>query len=110
MILKGKPWLAAILSLFLVPGLPQLLSGRLTKGAILLVGTTLWLPIAFFKLAKDVALVVPDLPEGSSLSFADLQAALAPLSGNIGWYLLPLLVLWFYSMAECFVFAWQARK
>jgi len=109
---KVEPLAALLLSAGLLPGLGQLLTGRLLKGALMVGAVTLWLPIALIKLGRDLSLVLPSLLEksGGSVSLVELQAALSPLAGGIIWLFAPLVTVWFWSLFDSIIYLRQSRQ
>lgn len=107
------PTVALLLSALVLPGLGQLLTGRLLKGALMAGGVTLWLPVALFKLFRDLEKVLPDLiqlaDDGGRPGLAEMQAALQPLSGGMTWIFLPLMVIWFWSFSDSLIYLFQSK-
>lgn len=109
-----SPWQALALSLVILPGLGQLLTGRKIRGAMMAMAAALWLPVALLKLFKDLAAVLPGLSQraaaGQQLYFSDLQAALSPMAGGLLWIFLPLVVVWFWTLSDSIIYILQNRK
>jgi hypothetical protein len=108
------PLLALVLSAAVLPGLGQLLTGRVLRGAIMAGALLLWLPVAIVKLGRDLMLVLPPLSAqaeaGEALSFAALQNALAPMADGLLMLFLPLISVWVWSLADSIQYFIQSRK
>lgn len=107
------PLMALLLSTFVLPGLGQLLTGRVLRGAIMAGALLLWAPVAIVKLGRDMLLVMPPLSAraeaGEALSFADLQSALAPMADGLLMLFLPLIVIWVWTLADSIKYILQSR-
>ncbi len=108
------PGLALLLSLVVLPGLGQLLTGRLRKGAIMVGVLAIWLPVALVKLGRDMSVIMPDLlarsNEGAAITLAEIQNALAPMATGITWIFFPLLVIWFWALFDSIIYFIQIRE
>ena len=108
------PWAALALSAVVLPGLGQLLTGRMVRGAIMAGGLALWLPVALIKLGRDLALVMPQLTErastGQALTFTDLQAAMSPMADGLVWLFLPLIFIWTWALADSIRYLVEIRR
>ncbi len=108
------PGLALILSMLILPGLGQLLTGRLARGAVMAGVLALWLPVVLVKVGMDLAAIMPELAakveSGTQLGLADVQAALGPLAGGLSWVLVPPLVIWFWALADSIKYWLGQRK
>ena len=108
------PWAALALSAVVLPGLGQLLTGRMVRGAIMAGSLALWLPVALIKLGRDLALVMPQLTErasaGQALTFADLQAVMSPMADGLVWLFLPLIFIWTWALADSIRYLVEIRR
>ncbi len=109
-----QPLTALLLSAAVLPGLGQLLTGRLLKGTLMVGAVTLWLPLALIKVGRDLALVLPGLMEmahnGQPPTFTDLQAALSPMAGGLIWIFAPLLTVWFWALFDSVLYLTQNKN
>ncbi|UQZ90138.1 hypothetical protein C4J81_13390 [Deltaproteobacteria bacterium Smac51] len=105
---------ALLLSILVLPGLGQLLTGRMARGAIMAGAIALWMPVAVIKAGRDLSTVLPPLAEranaGELLTFTDLQTAMAPMADGLTWLFMPLLVIWFWTLADSIKYALQNRN
>ena len=103
-----SPVAALILSALVLPGLGQLVTGRLAKGALMSAVPLLWLPLAAIKVGRDLYKILPPLSqkasEGGTVTFADVQASLSPMAGDLWWLLAPLVAVWLWSLIDSIVF------
>lgn len=111
---RVSPLTALFLSAFLLPGLGQILTGRLAKGIIMAAAVALWLPLALIKLFRDLGQVMPELlarkAEAGALAFADFQAALHPMADSLAWLFSPLVLIWFWSFTDSLFYLAAVRK
>lgn len=109
-----SPLKALALSALILPGLGQILTGRKIRGAIMAVLLVLWLPAAIIKLGLDLNRVMPELmarsADGQALSLAGIQELMRPLAGSLVWLFLPLLAIWFWSLADSIVYYLRSKK
>lgn len=109
-----SPGQALALSVVILPGLGQLLTGRKIRGAMMALAAALWLPAALLKLFKDLGSTLPALSQravdGEQLRFCDLQAAMHPLADGLLWVFLPLLIVWFWTLSDSIIYILQSRK
>lgn len=107
-----SPLKALALSALILPGLGQILTGRKIRGAIMAVLLALWLPAAIIKVGLDLTRVMPELmmAGGQALSLADVQALMRPLAGSLVWLFLPLLTIWFWSLADSIIYYLRSQK
>jgi hypothetical protein len=107
------PGLALVLSMLILPGLGQMLTGRLGRGAGMAGARVLWLPAVVIKIGLDLSAIMPDLMNqaagGARPGLADVQAALAPLAGGLAWVLSPPLAIWFWALADSARYWRQSR-
>lgn len=103
-----SPRTALILSLLVLPGLGQMLTGRKIRGVIMAGVLALWLPIALIKLGLDLNKIMPELMArsagGRALGLADLQELMSPLAGGMIWLFLPLVAVWLWSLADSIMY------
>lgn len=108
------PGLALILSMLILPGLGQLLTGRLARGAVMAGILALWLPVVLVKVGLDLSAIMPELAakveSGAQLGLADVQTALGPLAGGLSWVLIPPLAVWFWALADSIKYWLDQRK
>jgi hypothetical protein len=106
--------MALVLSLLVLPGLGQMLTGRRLRGAVMAGLLALWLPAAIIKLGLDFNKIMPDLlartAEGRALGLADLQELMSPLAGGLIWLLLPLAAVWLWALADSIVYVLHSKK
>ncbi|MDR2945221.1 MAG: hypothetical protein LBV79_00525 [Candidatus Adiutrix sp.] len=109
-----SPTAALLLSALVLPGLGQLVTGRLLKGALMAVVPLLWLPLAFVKILRDLFKVMPELSaqaaDGAAVTLTGLQEALRPMSGGLIWLLAPLAAVWLWSLVDSISFARRSRS
>ncbi|MDR1921249.1 MAG: hypothetical protein LBS31_05830 [Candidatus Adiutrix sp.] len=109
-----SPAKALLLSAGVLPGLGQLLTGRPAKGALMAGSLLLWLPVAVVKAGSDLSRVMPQLmaraAAGQKIGFTDVQNALAPMAGDLTWLFMPLLAIWFWSVADSVIYWRQSGK
>ena len=107
-----SPGLACLASALVLPGLGQLLTGRLVRGAVMAGLLALWLPAVLLKVGSDLLSVWPGLAaraaRGEAVTWGALQAALAPLAGELLWVLGPLAAVWLWSLVDALIF-WLRR-
>lgn len=114
--LKGglSPLKALALSALILPGLGQILTGRRIRGAVMAALLALWLPAAIIKLGLDLSGIMPELmarsADGQALSLANIQDLMLPMAGNLLWLFLPLLTVWFWSLADSIVYCLRSKK
>lgn len=108
-----NPFLALLASTLVLPGLGQLLTGRKIRGALMTVATTLWLPVAVIKLIRDLNAVMPELVRrsaaGEQIGFSSLQEALQPMAGELLWIFMPLLAVWFWTLADSIIYIVECK-
>jgi hypothetical protein len=97
-----------VVSAAVLPGLGQMLTGRLTRGLVMAGALALWLPAVIIKVGLDFLNIWPTLAdrveEGSLVTLGDIQAAAAPLAGGLGWLLWPPAAVWLWSVTDALVF------
>ena len=103
-----SPFWALVVSAAVLPGLGQMLTGRLTRGLLMAGALALWLPAVIIKVGLDFLKVWPALAArlegGNQVTLGDIQAAAAPLAGGLGWVLWPLAAVWLWSVTDALVF------
>lgn len=103
-----SPLAALLFSALILPGLGQMVTGRLAKGALMSAVPLLWLPVAAIKVGRDLYKVLPQLSqkaaEGLPVTFADIQAALSPMAGGLIWLIAPLAAVWLWSLIDSIFF------
>ena len=108
------PVVALFLSALVLPGLGQILTGRLGRGALMAGAVALWMPVAVIKAGRDISKITPDLlaktADGSSLGLSDIQAAMNPMAGDLIWIFLPLITIWFWALADSILYLIHTRK
>ena len=108
-----SPLLALILSAVILPGLGQLVTGRVRKGALMSVVPLIWLPVMLIKVVRDLSKVMPGLADqtsaGAAVSFSDVQQALHPMAGDLIWLLAPLAAVWLWSLIDSIMFIRQSK-
>ncbi len=107
------PVVALVLSVVVLPGLGQMLTGRLARGAVMAGAMALWVPVALIKVGRDLSRIMPDLmaraAEGEALSLGDIQRALAPEAGGLTWVFAPLAIIWLWTLADSIVYMLRQR-
>lgn len=108
------PVLALVLSMVVLPGLGQMLTGRLGRGALMAGAVALWMPVALIKVGRDISAVLPDLMAraggGEAVGLADIQAAMSPMADGLTWVFAPLAVVWFWALADSLRYLASRRK
>lgn len=108
------PRTALALSLLVLPGLGQMLTGRRLRGAVMAGILALWLPAAMVKIGLDLNKIRPDLlartTDGLALGLADLQELMSPLAGGLIWLFLPLAAVWLWALADSIVYVLRSKK
>ncbi|GHV57340.1 hypothetical protein FACS189460_3740 [Deltaproteobacteria bacterium] len=103
-----SPFRALLVSAAVLPGLGQMLTGRLTRGLIMAGLLALWLPAVIIKVGLDFLKIWPALAaraeRGDPVTLGDIQAAVAPLAGGLGWVLWPLAAIWLWSVTDALIF------
>ncbi|MGL4208086.1 MAG: hypothetical protein ACRCTY_01730 [Candidatus Adiutrix sp.] len=111
---KVSPLIALLLSAFVLPGLGQLLTGRLAKGGLMAGVLLLWLPVAIIKVGRDISLVLPQLmaqkEAGLTLGLKDWQHALAPFADGLSWLFMPLIIVWFWALTDSIKYIIASKK
>ena len=109
-----SPLTALVLSAVVLPGLGQILTGRLIRGAVMAGTLALWLPLALIKVGRDMAVVMPQLmaktSTGEAVTFADFQAAMSPMAGGLVWLFLPLVFIWTWALADSIRYLVEMRR
>lgn len=109
-----SPLKALALSALVLPGLGQILTGRKIRGAIMAGLLALWLPVAIIKVGLDLNRVMPELAaraaDGEALSLAGLQELMLPMAETLIWLFMPLLTIWFWSLADSIVYWLHDKK
>jgi hypothetical protein len=76
--------------------------------------TTLGVSTVIIKLSLDLALIWPSLKAkilaGPALNLGDLQTALAPKASSLGWILLPIALVWFWSLTDAIIYILLRRR
>ncbi len=111
---RVAPLTALLLSALVLPGLGQILTGYMLRGAIMAAALLLWLPVAAVRVGRDLMEVLPPLSAraeaGEILTFSDLQKAMAPLADGMLWVFLPLVVIWVWALADSIRHLVQSQK
>ena len=109
-----SPLMALIISAVVLPGMGQILTGRIGKGLLMAGAVALWLPVAVIKVGRDLSSIMPELMEktadGSKLVFGDVQAALSPMADSLVWLFVPLTIVWFWSFTDSLMYLAATRK
>lgn len=105
---------ALLLSMFIMPGLGQVVTGRLYRGMMMMGGMALWLPWAIINLGRDLNKVVTQIitenPE-TSLSLGQVQSAMAPLTEtSLSFIFLPLVIIWFWALGDSLGYLIRTRS
>ena len=109
-----SPVVALVLSAVILPGLGQMVTGRLLKGAMMSVVPLLWLPLAFVKIIRDLFKVMPELSDkaatGAAITFTEIQQALSPMAGDMVWLLAPLAAVWLWSLIDSIMYLRRSKS
>lgn len=109
-----SPTAALVLSALVLPGLGQMVTGRLLKGALMSVVPLLWLPLAFVKVIRDLYRVMPELMDkastGAVVTFTEIQQALSPMAGDLVWLLAPLGAVWLWSLVDSIIYLQRSKS
>lgn len=101
------PLTALMLSVLVLPGLGQILTGRKIRGAIMAGLLALWLPAAIIKVGLDLQTVLPQLlimTDSGMPLLGSIQVAMSPMAGSLIWLFLPLAAIWLWSLADSIVY------
>lgn len=109
-----SPAKALFLSAVVLPGLGQMVTGRIGKGALMSVVPLLWLPVAIIKVSRDLYRVMPELIDNAAsgaarITLADLQGAMVPMAGDLLWLLSPLAAVWLWSLVDSIMFLRRSK-
>ena len=109
-----SPVMALVLSALVLPGLGQMVTGRLGKGALMSVVPLIWLPVVVIKVIRDLYKVMPELTAkasaGETIAFTDVQQALNPMAGDLVWLLAPLAAVWLWSLIDSIMFLRRSKS
>lgn len=107
------PLAALLLSVLVLPGLGQILTGRKIRGALMAGLLALWLPAAIIKVGLDLQKVMPQLlniADSGTSPLGNLQGVMSPMAGSLIWLFLPLAAIWLWSLADSIVYIRQMKK
>lgn len=111
---KIGPGVALLLSALILPGLGQLLTGRLAKGAAMALMAGLWFVVALIKIMRDLMKIAPQMAEktlaGIQLTIVDYQEALRPMAEDLTWVLTPILLIWLWSLIDSFKYLFSLNR
>lgn len=97
------PLTALVLSVLVLPGLGQILTGRKIRGALMAGLLALWLPAAIIKVGLDLQKVMPQLlsmANSETSLLGNIQMVMSPMAGSLIWLFLPLAAIWLWSLAD----------
>jgi TM2 domain-containing membrane protein YozV len=103
-----SPLMALVLSLLVLPGLGQMLTGRKIRGLVMAGALALWLPLAIIKIGLDLNKMMPELmaraADGQAVGLVDLQELMSPMAGGLIWLFLPLAAVWLWALVDSIIY------